>query len=65
MMNVQAIIDTMAFDMTDPSESGKDSDPDKPSLEKMAWLFYNENPEIWEEASPLNYVDDKHPQSNL
>ncbi len=61
--DVQAIIDIDGvLDMTDPSESGKDSDPDKPSVGKR-WLGYSykENPEIWEEASPLNYADDKTP----
>ncbi|HEY6438356.1 MAG TPA: hypothetical protein VIY47_17350, partial [Ignavibacteriaceae bacterium] len=61
--DIQAIIDIDGvLDMTDPAESGKDSDPDKPSVGKR-WLGYSykENPEIWEEASPLNYVDDKTP----
>jgi pectinesterase len=61
--DVQAIIDIDGvLDMTDPSESGKDSDPDQPSVGKR-WLgySYNENPEIWKEASPLNHVDDKSP----
>ncbi|PKL81433.1 MAG: pectin esterase, partial [Ignavibacteriae bacterium HGW-Ignavibacteriae-3] len=60
---VQAVINIDGIlDFTDPAESGKDNDPDKPSDGKL-WLGYSfkEKPEIWIEASPLNYVNDKTP----
>lgn len=56
---VQAVINLDGIlDFTDPAESGKDDDPEKPSVGKL-WLGYSfkENPGIWREASPLNYVD--------
>jgi len=56
--SVQAIIDIDGvLDFTDPNESGKDSDPLKPSAGKK-WLGYSykENPEIWVEASSLTYT---------
>lgn len=56
---VQAIIDIDGIlDFTHPAESGKDSDPMKPSVGKL-WLGYSykENPNIWEEASPIRYAD--------
>jgi len=61
--NVQAIVDIDGIlDFTDPAESGKDSNPENPSAGKQ-WLgfSYEDNPEIWTEASPLTYVNDKTP----
>jgi len=60
---VQAVIDIDGIlDFTDPAESGKDQDPEKPSVGKL-WLdyTYKENPEIWREASPINYVNENSP----
>lgn len=56
--NVSAVIDIDGIlDFTDPAESGKDSDSNKPSVGKR-WLgaSYRDNPTIWIEASPLNQV---------
>ena len=61
--DVQAVIDIDGIlDFTHPAESGKDSDPEKPSVGKL-WLgfTYKENPEIWREVSPINYVDGNTP----
>jgi pectinesterase len=61
--DIQAVIDIDGIlDFTDPAESGKDNDPEKPSVGKL-WLgyFFKENPEIWREASPINYVDENSP----
>ena len=60
---VQAVIDVDGVvDFTTPAESGKDNDPAKPSAGK-AWFgaSYNENPKIWEDASPIKYVSKKTP----
>ena len=60
---VQAVIDVDGIlDFTDPAESGKDNDPEKPSVGKL-WLGYSykENPKIWEDASPINYVNENTP----
>ncbi|MGK9475663.1 alpha/beta hydrolase [Melioribacter sp. OK-6-Me] len=62
-INAAAIIDVDGvYDMTTPSESGKDSIPSKPSAAKQ-WLgfTYKENPSLWIEASPLKYVDSTSP----
>jgi len=50
------------MDMTVPSESGKDTIPEKPSAAKQ-WLgfSYKEKPELWEEVSPKNYIDNNSP----
>lgn len=56
---VQAVIDIDGIlDFTDPNESDKDQDPKNPSVGKL-WLgyTYKDNPKIWKEASPINYVD--------
>jgi pectinesterase len=56
---VQAVVDVDGvLDFTTPAESAKDGDPTKPSAGK-SWFgaSYAENPEIWREASPINYVD--------
>jgi acetyl esterase/lipase len=60
---VQAVVDVDGIlDFTDPAESGKDADPKKPSAGKY-WFgaSYKEKPELWKEASPINYVDAKTP----
>jgi acetyl esterase/lipase len=60
---VQAVIDIDGIlDFTDPAESGKDTSPLKPSAGK-AWLgsSFKENPELWREASPINYVNKNCP----
>lgn len=45
------------LDMTTPEESGKDTIPSKPSAAKQ-WLgfTFKDKPEIWREASPINYI---------
>ena len=61
--DVQAVIDIDGIlDFTDPAESGKDQDLEKPSVGKL-WLGYSykDNPEIWRIASPINYGDSKTP----
>ena len=61
--HVQAIIDIDGIlDFTDPNESGKDHDPNKPSAGKQ-WLgaSYQEDPELWIEASPLTYIGEGTP----
>jgi len=61
--NVNAIIDIDGIlDFTDPAEGGKDNDPEKPSSGKL-WFgsSFKENPEMWIEASPLNYFNGKTP----
>ena len=60
---VQAIINIDGIlDFTDPAESGKDSDPAKPSA-ATRWLgsTFKEDPDVWIEASPLTYADDQSP----
>jgi len=61
--DVQAIVNIDGIvDFSHPAESGKDMDPAKPSA-GFAWFgaTYKENPSIWQEASPINYVDAKTP----
>ncbi len=61
--SVQAVIDVDGVvDLTAPAESAKDDDPKKPSAGK-SWFgaSFTENPEIWREASPINYADRKTP----
>jgi pectinesterase len=60
---VQAIINIDGIvDFTDPAESGKDDDPQKPSA-GARWFgaTFQQNPEIWKEASPLSYVNGQSP----
>jgi pectinesterase len=55
---VRAIINIDGIlDFTDPAESGKDLDPEKPSA-AARWLgaTYAEDPDLWIEASPLTYA---------
>jgi acetyl esterase/lipase len=56
---VQAIIDIDGvLDMTDPNESGKDTNSNKPSSGKNWFGYsYQEKPGLWKEASALNYVN--------
>lgn len=61
--SVQAVINIDGIlDFTNSAESGKDDDPENPSVGKL-WLgyTYKDNPEIWREASPVNYVDQNTP----
>ena len=60
---VQAIINIDGIvDFTDPNESGKDEDPEKPSAGARWFGYtYQKNPEIWTEASPLTYVSQQTP----
>lgn len=61
--SVYAIINMDGIvDFSDPAESGKDTIPEKPSAGKL-WFgaTYLEKPNIWNEASPLNYVDNETP----
>ena len=58
---VQAVVDIDGvLDFTDPGESAKDTVPDKPSAGK-SWFgaSFKENPDLWREASPINYVNKK------
>lgn len=60
---VQAIINIDGvLDFTDPAESGKDNDPQKPSA-GARWFggTFKQKPELWIEASPLTYVDEYTP----
>ncbi len=61
---VQAIVNIDGIvDFTDPSESAKDPDPDKPTSAGARWfgVTYQRNPDIWVEASPLSYVNENTP----
>jgi len=60
---VQAIVNIDGIvDFTDPAESDKDQDPQKLSAGARWFGYtYQQNPEIWVEASPLTYVSDKTP----
>ncbi|MCW3787438.1 alpha/beta hydrolase [Plebeiibacterium sediminum] len=57
---VQALINMDGvIDFTDPNESGKDSNPDKPSAAAMFFgATYKEKPELWIEASAINYINE-------
>ncbi|MBW6534038.1 MAG: alpha/beta hydrolase [Mariniphaga sp.] len=57
IINIDGIVD-----FTDPAESGKDDDPNKPSA-GARWFGYTfkQNPEVWVEASPLTYVNNETP----
>ena len=56
--NVQALINIDGIvDFTDPNESAKDTNPDKPSAGALFFgTTYNEEPEKWIEASALQYA---------
>ena len=57
IINIDGILD-----FSDPAESGKDTDPDKPSA-ATRWLgaTFRENPDTWMEASPLTYAGRQSP----
>ncbi|HTY36683.1 MAG TPA: alpha/beta hydrolase [Bacteroidota bacterium] len=58
---IQAVVDIDGIlDFSDPAESGKDTDPAKPSAGK-AWFggSFKEKPERWKEASPIHYLSKK------
>lgn len=60
---VSAIINVDGvMDMTVPSESGKDTIAEKPSAAKQ-WIgsTYKENPALWKEVSPVNYIAEDTP----
>lgn len=60
---IQAVVDVDGvMDFTDPAESAKDDDPAKPSAGR-SWFgaSYREKPDLWREASPINYVSKKTP----
>lgn len=60
---VQALVNIDGVtDFTTPSESAKDEDPEKPSA-GARWFgaTYKQKPELWQEASAINYVDAKTP----
>ncbi len=60
---VQAVVDVDGIlDFTDPAESGKDTILQRPSAGKY-WFggSYKEQPELWREASPIRYINDKTP----
>ena len=57
----QAVVDIDGvLDFTDPAESAKDTVPEKPSAGK-SWFgaSFKDNPDLWREASPINYVNGK------
>ncbi len=52
LINVDGVVD-----FTDPNESGKDTNPDKPSAgARFFGATYKESPKLWREASAINYV---------
>jgi pectinesterase len=57
IMNIDGILD-----FSDPAESGKDKDPEKPSA-ATRWLgsTFSEDPGLWIEASPLSYAGEHSP----
>jgi pectinesterase len=60
---VQAVVDIDGpVDLTHPEESGKDQDPLKPSAGKL-WIGsgFKERPDMWREASPSTYRNDRTP----
>ena len=62
--NVHAVINIDGIlDFTHPAESGKDTSELYPSVGKL-WLgsSFKENPDLWIEASPLNYISERSPE---
>ncbi len=60
---LQAVVDIDGIlDFTDPAESAKDTVPEKPSAGK-SWFgaSFNEKPDLWREASPINYIGENTP----
>lgn len=57
LVNIDGVVD-----YTDPNESRKITNPKKPSAASLFFgVSYQENPELWKEASPINYVDEHMP----
>lgn len=57
LVNVDGVID-----FTDPNESAKDTNPEKPSAGAMFFgCTYKECPEKWVEASPIQYIGEHCP----
>ncbi len=53
LINVDGVVD-----FTDPNESAKDQDPNKPSAGARFFGFtYDQSRELWHEASAVNYVN--------
>lgn len=51
-INIDGVVD-----FTNPAESGKDTNPNKPSAGALFFGYtYAQNPQIWQEASPINYI---------
>jgi acetyl esterase/lipase/mannose-6-phosphate isomerase-like protein (cupin superfamily) len=62
-IRVQGLVDIDGvLDMTDPAESGKDSDPSRPSA-GARWFgsTFQENPAIWRKGSPLAHATAEMP----
>lgn len=57
IINIDGVVD-----FTDPNESGKDTNPEKPSA-GARWFgaTYRQNPKLWIEASPITYVNENTP----
>ncbi len=61
---VSAVIDLDGIlDFSHPAESGKDTSDLYPSVGKL-WFgtSFKENPKLWIEASPINYINDNSPE---
>ncbi len=57
LINIDGVVD-----FTDPNESAKDQDPNKPSAgARFFGSTYKESPELWREASAINYVNNCSP----
>jgi pectinesterase len=57
LVNVDGVVD-----LTDPSESGKDTNPEKPSAAALFFgCTYQQCAEKWREASAVNHVDEGAP----
>lgn len=60
---VRAIVDMDGvLDFADSAESGKDTDPARPSAGKL-WFgaSFRDNPDIWRQASPVRWVSSQTP----
>jgi len=57
LVNIDGVVD-----YTDPNESRKITDPKKPSAASLFFgVTFQKNPELWKEASPINYVNENMP----
>lgn len=57
LVNIDGVVD-----YTDPNESRKITDPMKPSAASLFFgVTFQKNPELWKEASPINYVNENMP----